>query len=82
MPLSNRQGEYTLISENCQTTVISREPFALPAGAQNIPVGAFRVDFCWKKYTVAEAQKIYDHIRDKQKTIPSFAGNFEKQFAS
>ena len=81
IPLSNGKGNYLAISERCQTTLIDAVPFALPPGAQDIPVGGFRIDFCHRKYTPARAQQIITALHRRQKITPSTSGNFEKQFA-
>ena len=80
--ITNGHGTYRLISENCQTILTDIRPFVLPAKAQNIPVGAFRIDFINRRYKPAEALKIIAAIKAKEKITPSFCGHFEKQFAS
>lgn len=82
MTLSNGKGRYRLISENCQTTVIDEKPFALPPIAQTLPVGAYRIDFCNRRYSLAEARTITDRIKERQKIPNTTSGHFEKQFAS
>ncbi|MDY6408167.1 MAG: U32 family peptidase [Pseudomonadota bacterium] len=80
--ITNGKGRFRLISQNCQTTVTDMRPFALPPEAQRLPVGAFRIDFVNRHYTPDEAIKIVQKIRGKEAIIPSYDGNFQKQFAS
>ena len=82
IPLHNGKGHYRLISENCLTTVIDEKAFALPPLAQTIPVGAYRIDFCNRRYTLPEARTIIDRIKERQKIPNTTSGHFEKQFAS
>ncbi len=82
MALSNGKGRYRLISENCQTTVIDERAFALPPIAQTLTVGAYRIDFCNRRYSLTEARSIFDRIKERQKIPNTTSGHFEKQFAS
>ncbi len=82
MSLSNGKGSYTALSENCQTTVIDNRPFCLPVSAKHLPVGAWRIDFCYRRYSVEQALEIIRKIETGQILPNSFSGNFEKQFAS
>ena len=82
MALSNGKGRYRLISENCQTTVIDERPFTLPPVAQTLPAGAYRIDFCNRRYSLTEARAIIDRIKERQKIPNTTSGHFEKQFAS
>lgn len=82
IPLTNGKGSYTAVSENCLTTVLSNRPFCLPSRARGIPVGAHRIDFCYRRYTVAEALDIIRRVESGERIPRSFSGNFEKQFAS
>ena len=80
--LTNGKGRYLLFSKDCQTTVIDSRPFVLPTSAQNIPVGAFRIDFVNRAYTPEQAKNIIDSIKRKTKLPAGYSGNFEKQFAT
>ena len=80
--LTNGKGRYLLLSKDCQTTVMNAVPFVLPASAQNIPAGFFRIDFVNRTYTPEQANLIIDSIRQRAKLPSGFSGNFEKQFAT
>lgn len=80
--IKNARGRYLLISEKCQTVVTDRRATALPAKALNLPVGLFRIDFCYRKYTPQQARRIVDLIRIGQPVPDTTTGNFEKQIAN
>lgn len=79
--LSNGKGKFELISKNCQTYVMPKEPVSWADNLADINAGFYRVDFCYKTYSPAEAAHIWDKVRAHQDIRGSSKFNLKKQFA-
>lgn len=76
--IKDKNTAYTLISDNCQTTLIKATPFYIAHLSKNISVGTKRIDFCNRLYKKEEMQEI---IQAAQAGIPlknTYSANFSK----
>ena len=79
--LNNAKGRFELISKNCQTTVVPKEPLSWAGDTDKLNAGFYRVDFCYKKYTSAEAAKIWNTVKAGKDVKIHSKFNLKKQFA-
>ena len=78
-----QQGKdsFLLISENCETRVLKKTPFYIAPEVKDLNPKFYRIDFCARKYTLSEAQKIINASLNFQPLKNTFTGNFKKKFA-
>ena len=79
MPMTNGKGRFVVISENCQTVVTDNRPYYL----KEAPLADwYRIDFCYRRYTVSQAEQIIRQVQSGGDITYSFDGNFHKKFAT
>lgn len=79
MPMTNGKGRFMVISENCQTVVTDNRPYYL----KTAPVADwYRIDFCYRRYTLEQAKQIIKYVKSSQDISYSFDGNFHKRIAT
>lgn len=79
--ISNGKNKYELISKNCETVVVPQTPLCWSDEAPTINAAAYRVDFCYKKYTPTVAHQIFETVRAGKRVKNTSSFNLKKQFA-
>ncbi len=79
--LTNGKDKFMAYSKDCQTIVTKQTPFYIGTSCQNVPVTAYRMDFCHQNYTVEQIVRLVNQIKSHQTLKNSYTGNFLKNFA-
>lgn len=78
--LKQKGKKYLAFSQNCQTTVVSQKAFCIAGLTKDIPASFKRIDFCHKKYSPDEVQKIVATLLQGQDVPNTVPFNFTRGF--
>lgn len=78
--ISDNSGSYRVISENCSTAVMKKEPFCISHLICDLNVSFKRIDFCHRPYSGTEAENLIKKLLSGQKLNHFYSGNFAKSF--
>lgn len=76
--LERGDKKYRALSKDCQIMLFAEKPFCMAAEARLIETDFYRVDFCYKKYTVAKAAEIWECIRCFKDITSAEKGNLAR----
>lgn len=79
--ITNGNGQFELISRNCETTVVPKNPLCWANEQSDIGSHIYRVDLCYKKYTPTLAATIWNTVRAGNDIKGTCKFNLKKQFA-
>lgn len=79
--VKNGKDSFLMISKDCQTVLMRQTPYYIGSDVKDILPTYYRLDFCYKPYTVDEVLSVIQKSRSGQVIKNTFTGNFKKKFA-
>ena len=68
--------KYKALSRDCQVMMFDAKPFCIAAEAKDLRPDYFRMDFCYRKYTMEKVADITDLLLKFNNVEDCFCGNF------